>query len=70
MCLWKPLPLCVLSTMNSFFFTSSSALQSRTALLVLGVSGESVFRNTLCVFQLNDRIVVNDSVRHQYMLIY
>lgn len=52
------------------FFTSSSALQSRTALLVLGVSGESVFRNTLCVFQLNDRIVVNDSIRQQYMLIY
>lgn len=56
--------------MSSFFFTSSSALQSRTALLVLGVSGESVFRNTLCVFQLNDRIVVNDSIRQQYMLIY
>lgn len=35
---------------QSFFFTSSSALQSRTALLVLGVSGESVFRNMLCVF--------------------
>lgn len=62
--LWKPLPLCVLSNMSRVSFSQvSSVLHSRTALLVLGVSCESVFRNTICVFQLNDRIVVNDFIR-------